>query len=218
MEEALEILRLVWQGEETSYEGRFWSFPELTVHPRPVQQPNPPLWVAGVADVAIDRAARLGDAWLLGPVQSISKAASMVAVYRDACERHDVTPEWILRRYAWIAPTRAEVEDGVLPAYVDGLVEHWRESTEDEEEKRLFERMDAGEDVAREIADERLLWGSPEDVIGQIERYRARTGAEHVHAAFGAGLPGSGQASMGDFETQAAMIRLYGAEVISAFS
>jgi probable F420-dependent oxidoreductase len=218
MEEALEILRLVWQGEETSYEGRFWSFPELTVHPRPVQQPNPPLWVAGVADVAIDRAARLGDAWLLGPVQSISKAASMVAVYRDACERHDVTPEWVLRRYAWIAPTRAEVEDGVLPAYVDGLVEHWRESTEDEEEKRLFERMDAGEDVAREIADERLLWGSPDDVIAQIERYRARTGAEHIHAAFGAGLPGSGQASMGNFETQAAMIRLYGREVITAFS
>ena len=68
MEEALEILRLVWSQENTAYEGRFWSFPELTVHPRPVQQPNPPLWVAGVAPAAVDRAARLGDAWLWGPV------------------------------------------------------------------------------------------------------------------------------------------------------
>jgi probable F420-dependent oxidoreductase len=219
MEEALEVLRLVWQGEETSFEGRFWSFPSLTVHPRPVQQPNPPLWVAGVVDAAIDRAARLGDAWLCGPVQSISKATAMVGTYRGACARHGKAPEWILRRYAWIAPTRAEVEDDVLPDYVDGLMAHWRESVEEAEEQALFARIDAGESVSpAEIADERLLWGSPDDVIAQIERYRARTGADHVHAAFGAGLPGKGQASMGDFEAQAAMIRLYGQEVIPALS
>jgi len=219
MEEALQILRLVWEQENTSYEGQFWSFPELTVQPRPVQRPHPPLWVAGVADVAIDRAARLGDAWLCGPVQSIGKAASMVGTYREACERHATDPSWILRRYAWLAPTRAEVVDGVLPAYVDGLVEHWRESTEDAEEKALFNRMDAGEDVTTEIGNDRLLWGAPEDVIGQIQRYQETTGATHVHAAFGAGLPGSGQqASMGDYNTMAAMIKLFAREVMPAFS
>ena len=220
MEEALEILRLVWSKENVSFDGRFWSFPELTVHPRPVQQPHPPLWVAGVADVAIDRAARLGDAWLCGPVQSISKAESMLDVYRSACARHATSPSWILRRYAWIAPTRAEVEEDVLPAYVDGLMVHWRESVEDEEEKALFARIDAGETVTpAEVADDRLLWGSPDDVIAQINRYVAATGADHVHAAFGAGLPGaSDRASMGDFETQASMIRLFGREVIGAFA
>jgi alkanesulfonate monooxygenase SsuD/methylene tetrahydromethanopterin reductase-like flavin-dependent oxidoreductase (luciferase family) len=184
-----------------------------------VQRPHPPLWVAGVADVAIDRAARLGDAWLCGPVQSIGKAASMVGTYREACERHATDPSWILRRYAWLAPTRAEVVDGVLPAYVDGLVEHWRESTEDAEEKALFNRMDAGEDVTTEIANDRLLWGAPEDVIRQIQRYQETTSATHVHAAFGAGLPGSGQqASMGDYNTMAAMIKLFAREVMPAFS
>jgi probable F420-dependent oxidoreductase len=219
MEEALEILRLVWSEEQTAYEGHFWSFPELTVHPRPIQRPNPPLWVAGVADIAIDRAARLGDAWLCGPVQSLTKASSMVDVYRAACAQHATEPAWVLRRYAWIAPTRAEVEDEILPAYVDGLMDHWRESVEDEEERALIARLDAGEDVSTaEIADDRLLWGGPDDVIAQIERYRAATGADHVHSAFGAGLPGAGaQASMGDFETIAAMIRLYGREVIPAF-
>jgi probable F420-dependent oxidoreductase len=220
MEEALQILRLVWEQENTSFEGRFWSFPELTVHPRPVQRPHPPLWVAGVADVAIDRAARLGDAWLCGPVQSIGKAESMLGVYRAACDRHGVRSAWILRRYAWIAPTRAQVEHDVLPAYVDGLMAHWRESTEDEEEKALFARIDAGEKVTpAEIADDRLLWGSPDDVIAQIQRYVAATGTDHVHAAFGAGMPGgsSDRSSMGDFETQASMIRLFGREVIGAF-
>lgn len=220
MEEALEILRLVWTQENVAFDGRFWSFPQLTVHPRPVQQPHPPLWVAGVADVAIDRAARLGDAWLCGPVQSITKAQSMLTVHRDACARHATVPAWILRRYAWIAPTRAEVEHDILPAYVDGLMVHWRESVEDEEEKALFARIDAGETVTpAEIADDRLLWGSPDDVIAQVDRYVQATGADHVHAAFGAGLPGaSDRASMGDFETLAAMIRLFGREVIGAFT
>ena len=72
------------------------------MHPRPVQRPHPPLWVAGVADVAIERAARLGDAWLCGPVQSIGKATSMVGTYRAACEQHGRTVDWILRRYAWL--------------------------------------------------------------------------------------------------------------------
>lgn len=218
LEEALEILRLVWRNERTSYSGRFWSFPEITVYPRPVQQPNPPLWVAGVADAAIDRAARLGDAWLCGPVQSLKKATAMVEAYRAACEAHGSRPDWILRRYAWVAPSRKEVVKEVLPAYVDGLVSHWRESAEEAEEKDLFARMDAGEDVTQDIADDRLLWGSPDDVVIQIERYRQATGATHVHAAFGAGLPGSSsQASMGDFQTIAAMVRLFADEVITAF-
>ena len=42
MEEALSILRQVWTQEDTSWDGPFWSFPKLTVHPRPVQSPHPP--------------------------------------------------------------------------------------------------------------------------------------------------------------------------------
>lgn len=85
MEEALKILRLVWGEENTSWDGDFYHFPELTVYPRPVQQPRPPIWVAGVADAAVDRAARLGDAWMCGPVQSLSKTKSCLSVYEQSC-------------------------------------------------------------------------------------------------------------------------------------
>ncbi|MSW93053.1 MAG: LLM class flavin-dependent oxidoreductase, partial [Actinobacteria bacterium] len=171
MEEALTILRLVWQNENTSFEGRFWSFPELTVHPRPVQQPNPPLWVAGVADVAVERAARLGDAWLCGPVQSITRANTCLDVYRTACAAHAKPADWILRRYAWVGTDKRAIEDDILPRYVGGLMEHWRESAEDDEEKALFARIDAGEPVTpQEIAADRLMWGTPDQVIEQIHR------------------------------------------------
>lgn len=220
MEEALQICKLVWTREDVAFAGRFWSFPELTVHPRPVQDPHPPLWVAGVADAAVDRAARLGDAWLCGPVQSLAKAQSCLAVYRDACARVGRAPDWILRRYAWVGSDRRQVMEEVLPEYVDGLMEHWRESVEDDAERALFARIDAGEDVApEEIAADRLLYGAPDDVVAQVQRYRDATGCAHVHAAFGAGLPGSGAtASLGGFLEIAEQIRLFGREVIPAFT
>jgi probable F420-dependent oxidoreductase len=219
LEEALTVLRLVWENENTSFDGRFYQFPELTVYPRPVQRPHPVLWVAGVADVAIERAARLGDAWLCGPVQSLAKAQSCLSVYRAACRKADKAPDWVLRRYAWLGSDGKQVRDEVLPAYVGGLMEHWRESVEDEAEKELFARIDAGEKVSpEEIAADRLLWGDPNDVIGQVERYRETTGAEQVHAAFGAGLPAhTGPSTFGGFEELRDMIRLFGREVISAF-
>lgn len=219
MEEALEILRLVWTHEHTSFEGRFWSFPELTVYPRPVQDPHPPLWVAGVADAAVDRAARLGDAWVCGPVQSINRAVSCLDRYRAARSATGRPADWVLRRFAWVATDRREVEDVVLPHYVGGLVEHWRESVEEDEERQLFARMDAGEAITpADIAADRLLFGTPDMVIDQIERYRTVTGCDHLHAAFGAGLPGAhAQASLGGYEEIAAMIELFGREVISAY-
>ena len=220
MEEALEILRLVWTEEDVAFDGRFHSFPQLTVHPRPVQRPHPPLWVAGVAPAAVDRAARLGDAWIWGPVQSLSAGLACLDVYRPACERAGTPADWVLRRYAWLGADDEQVRTEVLPHYVDGLMAHWRESVEEAEEAELFARIDAGEEVsAEEIAADRLLWGDPERMVGQIEHYRARTGCDHLHAAFGAGLPAdTGQASLGDADEMAAMIRLFGREVIPAFA
>jgi probable F420-dependent oxidoreductase len=221
MEEALQILRLVWTQENTSWNGRFYQFPELTVHPRPIQKPHPPVWVAGVADAAIDRAARLGDGWLCGPVQSLQKSKECVSAYKQACTRAGTRPSWVLRRFAWIGTDHRHIHEDVLPRYVDGLIDHWRESTEEDEERQLLARIDGGEAVpVDEIADNRLLWGTPDDVIRQIERYRAETGCDHVHVAFGAGLPGGSgdRSTLGTFEEQAAMIRLFGREVIPAFA
>lgn len=220
MEEALTILKLVWTEENTSFDGRFTSFPELTVQPRPLQRPNPPLWVAGVAPAAVDRAARLGDAWICGPVQSLNAALRCLDIYRPACAALAKADDWILRRYAWIGESDEQVRTEVLPHYVDGLMAHWRESAEEAEELELFARLDAGESTsAEDIAADRLLWGNPERVINQIRSYEATTNCTHVHAAFGAGLPAdTGQASLGTFDEIAAMIRLFGREVIPAFT
>ncbi len=44
-EEAWEIIRRAWTEEEFSYRGKFWSYEDVAIWPRPVQQPHPPVWV-----------------------------------------------------------------------------------------------------------------------------------------------------------------------------
>jgi alkanesulfonate monooxygenase SsuD/methylene tetrahydromethanopterin reductase-like flavin-dependent oxidoreductase (luciferase family) len=44
-EEAWEIIRGLWTEEVFSYRGRFWSYEDVAIWPRPVQSPHPPAWV-----------------------------------------------------------------------------------------------------------------------------------------------------------------------------
>ncbi|RYG90507.1 MAG: LLM class flavin-dependent oxidoreductase, partial [Alphaproteobacteria bacterium] len=216
----LKVLRLLWEKENVSFEGEFYSFPELTMFPRPIQRPGPPLIVAGDVPVAVDRAARLGDMWMCGPVVDLGYAKALSSIYREKCEAINRKPDWILRRYGWIKPTRKEVEDNALQQYVDGVLVHWRESSKDKDFREVLHRLDQGEKIsAAEIAHNRLVWGSPEDAIAQISGFRADLGAEHIHISFGAGLHSVGKknSQFGEASELANMFRLFGREVISAF-
>lgn len=72
LEEGISILRALWGGR-TSYEGEHWTFPELDLEPKPVQDPCP-IWIASNPDPAklseerygraVERVARLADGWL----------------------------------------------------------------------------------------------------------------------------------------------------------
>ncbi len=44
-EEAYEIVTRAWAEEVFSYEGRFWSYHDVAIWPRPLQRPRPPVWI-----------------------------------------------------------------------------------------------------------------------------------------------------------------------------
>ena len=44
-EEAYEILQRAWTEEVFSYEGRFWKYKDVSIWPRPLQRPHPPVWM-----------------------------------------------------------------------------------------------------------------------------------------------------------------------------
>jgi probable F420-dependent oxidoreductase len=64
MTEMLEVMRKYWSGEHFSYSGRQFQLDDVWMDPKPVQPGGPPVWLAGRADAAMERAARLGDGFM----------------------------------------------------------------------------------------------------------------------------------------------------------
>jgi len=62
--ESLEVMKRLWTEDDVSFEGRFTRFSGVTLNPRPVQNPHPPIWISGRSDAAIRRCARYGNGWL----------------------------------------------------------------------------------------------------------------------------------------------------------
>jgi alkanesulfonate monooxygenase SsuD/methylene tetrahydromethanopterin reductase-like flavin-dependent oxidoreductase (luciferase family) len=44
-EEAYDIITRAWTEEVFSHDGKFWSYHDVALWPRPVQQPHPPIWM-----------------------------------------------------------------------------------------------------------------------------------------------------------------------------
>ena len=59
----LAAIRALWTEDVASFESPFVSFKDVTVAPKPVQSPHPPIWVGGSSDGALRRAVRFGQAW-----------------------------------------------------------------------------------------------------------------------------------------------------------
>jgi probable F420-dependent oxidoreductase len=60
-DEMIEVLRKLWTGEMVSHEGSFYRFDALESNPKPPARI--PIWVGGISDAALRRAAR-NDGWL----------------------------------------------------------------------------------------------------------------------------------------------------------
>lgn len=63
MDEYIKAMKAAWTGEDFSFEGTGYSARGNCMHPRPVQQPHPPVLIGGNSRRAIRRAVELGDGW-----------------------------------------------------------------------------------------------------------------------------------------------------------
>src|SRR5215469_1103237 len=61
--EYLRIWQACWTPGKVSFAGKFVTFADMHVSPKPLQQPQPPIWVGGLSDAALKRAARFAAVW-----------------------------------------------------------------------------------------------------------------------------------------------------------
>lgn len=77
--EAIEVMKVCWTEDPSEYHGKYYDFPPLRSHPKPVQRPHPPIYLGSIlfgdtwAKRVFQRIVRYGDGWLpvVGKVQQL---------------------------------------------------------------------------------------------------------------------------------------------------
>jgi len=78
-DEAIEVCRKLWSGGMVEHHGEHFDFPPLQMAPAPRQ--SVPIYIGGISDVALRRAATLGDGWL-GSGETPADALAMLGKLR----------------------------------------------------------------------------------------------------------------------------------------
>ena len=60
----IRVIQALWTMEKPSYRGEFYTLPECTQSPKPLQDPHPPIFFGGESKAALRRVARLGQGWM----------------------------------------------------------------------------------------------------------------------------------------------------------
>ena len=90
--EYLRLWQACWEPGPTTFHGRFFSFDNMHVNPKPVQQPHLPIWIGGSSHASLRRAARFAQVWQPTPTALVDLISNQ-AYLRDVCaeiERGDV--------------------------------------------------------------------------------------------------------------------------------
>lgn len=117
-EAALDVVRRLCAGEEVSRDSPF-RIERAHVAPLPPQRLE--VWIGAAAPAAIDRAARLGDGFVIGPEAHPADVPGLVEEYRSACERHGrATGRIAIRRDVHVGATDADADRVAAPVLARG--------------------------------------------------------------------------------------------------
>jgi probable F420-dependent oxidoreductase len=204
MEEGIDIIRGCWTQDSFSYSGRRFRLDNVAVYPKPVQRPHPPIWVGAMADDSIRRAAQYGDAWLTGMTQPMQNILRHAQIYKTSAGEFHRPARIILMRDAWVAQTRLQAEDEYGPEVLTAYKYYWGSDS-----LSFRDHRSEAEFTIEKMAPDRIILGSPEEVVDQLRRWQEATDAEmfifRLRQAHSGGPP---------HEKILRAIRLFGEQVI----
>ena len=177
LREALEVMKLLWSEEEVEFQGEYYQVPRVKPSTRPVQQPHPPIWVAANGDRAIRRAARWGYPWLINPHATVPMVAEQFSRYRQELDRHGQSAPQALpmMRELYVAQDREQAFRESRP-YLEGKYAAYASWGQDKELPGEESFTVPYEDLARD----RFLLGSAEEVVQEIRRYEDQLGVNQL--------------------------------------
>jgi probable F420-dependent oxidoreductase len=208
MDEAVRILRQVFDTGEFGFQGEHFQMPRLPLSPRPAS--SPPIWIGGTSPAALNRAARWADGLLTENMSTREVMRVYLDRYRGIARDAGRPPgSVVLYRNAYLSTSRRDIEDSFIPAVLKehlGYRSHGAAENVDDEDA-FYARAARGEAIPlEELTDGRMIAGDPEQVIRQIRDWENAIGMTHIT------LMGVGPAASP--EQRRKTLELWGREVI----
>jgi alkanesulfonate monooxygenase SsuD/methylene tetrahydromethanopterin reductase-like flavin-dependent oxidoreductase (luciferase family) len=163
--DCLATMRRAWNGEAIGADAN------VSLWPRPVQKPHPPIWVAAFGPKALRQAGSLGLPYLASPMESFAVLIDNYARHADACRQAEAAiPDIVpIMRTVFVSRDAAQLDRvrGALAAQVATM----RAQANDTMRTRMPETVE-----------EWGIVGTPEQVLARIAEYRDRLGMTHLIA------------------------------------
>jgi alkanesulfonate monooxygenase SsuD/methylene tetrahydromethanopterin reductase-like flavin-dependent oxidoreductase (luciferase family) len=184
-DECIRIFRELWTAETPSFQGQFHQFEALKCEPKPVQPGGIPIWVGGHTPQAIRRAARLGEAWLVGPSANLQEILPCARLYEAACrETGKGEGQVALFRYVFVARSTKEALSAAGEPFIqafESMYFRW---------PHPVVKRPAGQLTIERLAEDRIILGDPITCVEEIIRFRSELGAKHLVCRFSVpGIP-----------------------------
>lgn len=186
LEEGLTLIRRLWDGECVTAQGEGFDLQDFKLFPLPLQRPRPPIYVGGHAPVAIDRAARLGDEYLISTTQKIGEIPNLVKTYHDALSAIGQAPRKpTLNRIVCVVDSAAKKKEAeaVYARALLRLYDSWGHEN--------VTGLGDSERALRVLCDDHFIIGEPGECIELIGRYEAM-GIGHIACLMNFGGPDLG--------------------------
>ncbi|MDB3954275.1 LLM class flavin-dependent oxidoreductase [Alphaproteobacteria bacterium] len=175
-EQNLEAIKRLWTEDKVSMKGEYFELDGASVSMPCVQEPHPPIWIGANADVAVDRAARLGDTWYISAHHRKDTLVRQVEFYKRCLDKYKkpFPNEWPLRREVFVAESREKAIELVRP-YLGlkySTYHAWGQS----------EPMPEGDTLGLDFDDlieNRFIFGTADEVAAEIVDYCNVLGTNH---------------------------------------
>jgi alkanesulfonate monooxygenase SsuD/methylene tetrahydromethanopterin reductase-like flavin-dependent oxidoreductase (luciferase family) len=199
MVEGVQAIRKLWAEDNVTFHGDFFQFDNVSINPKPLQRNGPPIMVGADKVFTVSKVPEVGDYWVVSPRHSKTFLRKAVPAYKAALENQGKPFKGLpIVRELCVANDSKEAEKRIKEAFqgMNRFYQRWGQSGE------------RSEPDFHELKRERLVVGSPQDVVEQIMSY---------HQEFGTGFmwfrlywPGS------DPQWAVETIQLFGQKVIPA--
>lgn len=189
-EEAIDLISNIWSADDNfSWDGQHYRFSTISVWPRTVQTPHPPIYGSGNSAESVRFAAkrRMGIAFSFAPLDTVR---DWVKLYRQECEKAGWRPgpeQVIYRGIAYAAQSDGEAHDDMGAFFGKKAAE-----------QAQIQQATLGGPPLAPLISEPYFVGGPQTLIDRFEALRD-CGVGVVDLAWGIGDPGQREAALDCF-------------------